>query len=98
MSFQERTLPVARFAESQRMRRPIDVPGLESPRGHADEFRRAFQVGFRKIHESVLIAAIAASALAFKTEIHRSTRGRQMAVCRTYSIGRSPLITASYTT
>src|SRR5262249_41344599 len=71
----------------------------ECPRRHPHKLRGTLQVALGQVHEPGLVAAVRTSGLTLKPQIHRVTRGFQIAVCRTCSMGDfSPLIKTSRTT
>ena len=68
MLHQERALFIARLAKPHLMPRAIDVFFLEGARRHAREFGRSFEIVFRQVDETVLVATIDAASLAGETE------------------------------
>lgn len=64
VTFKERALFVGRLAKPYLVPRAIDILGLEGLRRCPDEFRRALEIGFGQVDETLLVATIDAATLA----------------------------------
>jgi hypothetical protein len=61
-------LRVARRAQPQQVLGPVNIAPLEFGRCYPQESCDAYQVGFRDVDESFLLATIRATALALETQ------------------------------